>query len=570
MFVPSGRVIANLPIIAKLVLAPAVSILLLSLMVPMSLHAINSQSALLTRLTTVEADKHATSAALARALPEASNLLNRLIALRSNSDDVEAGKRVSDTLDTALAQIAELVTRLGRFPLSGEERQVLDSMTKPLADFTTAAKLAAKMAQSDDAANAFITGNQSSKQYTAMMAGVDALNRLDGEHMLADRNGADELAGEVRIGVLGVFAAGLVAAVVVSLLLARLIGGSIKSLTRSMLQVAEGDVAVEIARTDQHDEVGEMARALEVFRANLIREQELHAAAERASAERDARTRRVNELTATFDGHVGAVLTSVGEAGAMMRETAASMANTARATSGRSTTVTEALRTASDNVQTVASASEQLAASVTEISSQVAHSTEVSRRAVAEGERTNRSVESLAATTAQIERIVSLINGIAGQTNLLALNATIEAARAGEAGKGFAVVASEVKTLANQTAKATEDIARQVTDMRRVSEEVAGTIGGIGATIEEMSRIATSIASAIEQQRAATAEIARNIHAVAAGTAEVTEQIEEVTRATHQTEAEAGQVETAAGALFTQSDRLRADVAQFLSGIRAA
>src|ERR1700722_14307184 len=137
MFVSTGRAVANLPIIAKLVLAPAVSILLLSLMVPMSLHAINSQSALLTRLTTVEAEKHAASAALARALPEASNQLNRLIALRSNSDDLEAGKRVADTLETALAHTAEQVDRLAHFPLSAEERQVLDSMTKPLADFTT-------------------------------------------------------------------------------------------------------------------------------------------------------------------------------------------------------------------------------------------------------------------------------------------------------------------------------------------------------------------------------------------------------------------------------------------------
>jgi hypothetical protein len=246
MFASSGRAIANLPIIAKLVLAPAVSIILLSLMVPMSLHAINSQSALLTQLTTVEAEKHAASAALARALPEASNQLNRLIALRSNSDDAEAGKRVSDMLETALAQTAEQVEQLGHFPLSAEERQVLDAMVKPLADFTSAARIAAKMAQADDVASSFITGNQSSKQYAAMMAGVDALNRLDAAHTLAERTGADKLAGAVRIGVLGVFATGLIAAVLVSLLLARLIAGSIKSLTRSMLRVAEGEVAVEI------------------------------------------------------------------------------------------------------------------------------------------------------------------------------------------------------------------------------------------------------------------------------------------------------------------------------------
>src|SRR5450631_623930 len=210
MFVSTGRAIANLPIIAKLLLAPAVSILLLSLMVPMSLHAINSQSALLTRLTTVEADKHAASAALARALPEASNQPNRLIALRSNRDGEAAGKRVSDALETALAQVVAQIDRLSHLPLSDEERQVLDSLTKPLADFTTAARLAAKMAQADDAANAFITGNQSSRQYATMIEGVDALNRLDAAQTLSDRIGADQLADAVRVGVLGVFTTGLV------------------------------------------------------------------------------------------------------------------------------------------------------------------------------------------------------------------------------------------------------------------------------------------------------------------------------------------------------------------------
>ena len=570
MFATVLRRVANLPIVAKLLLAPSVSILLLSLIVPMSLHAIGRQSVLLTRLTTVAAERHAVSAALARALPEASNQLNRLIALRSNSDDVEAGKRTADALDAALARTAELVDRLGAYAASPEERQVIESLRKPLADFTTSARLAAKMAQSDDAASAFITGNQSSRQYAALMAGLDALNRLDDARTLADRTDAEALAGTVRTGVWGVFAAGLAAAVLVTLLLARLIGGSIKSLTRSMLRLAEGDVAVAIDGATQRDEVGEMARALEVFRASLIRERDLHAETERQQAARDARTRRVAELTASFDGDVRAALASVGDPGTAMRATAAAMGTTAHGTNQRSAIVATALQRASANLQTVASASEELASSVTEISRQVTQSTQVSERAVAEAERSNRSVESLAATTGQIEQIVGLINGIAAQTNLLALNATIEAARAGEAGKGFAVVAAEVKTLANQTAKATEDIGRQVAGMRQVSDDMAAAIGGIGSTIGEISQIATSIASAIEQQRAATDEIARSVQEVAAGTAQVTEEIGEVTEATRETEAAAARVETAADTLFAQSDRLRTDVDQFLAQIKAA
>jgi methyl-accepting chemotaxis protein len=564
------RSVANRPIIAKLLLAPAVSIVLLSLMVPMSLYAISRQSVLLTRLTTVEAERDDLSAGLARALPEASNQLNRLIALSSNSDDMAAGKRIAEALEVELAHTAELVQQLGRFAQSPQERQVIDSLARPLADFTTSARIAVKMALSDDAANAFLTGNQSSRQYADLMAGLDALNRLDAARTRTDRDAAGSLARTVQAGVLGVFTVGLVAALLVTWLLARLIAGSIKALTQSMLRLSEGDVAVTIDAVAQRDEVGEMARALEVFRASLIRERDLHAAAEREHAERDARVRRVDELTVAFDSRVRSVLAAVGEAGGAMRATAASMAATAQGTSERSAIAAEALHKASANVQTVASASEQLASSVTEISRQVTHSTSVSQRAVAEAERTNRSLESLATTTGQIEQIVGLINGIAGQTNLLALNATIEAARAGEAGKGFAVVASEVKTLAKQTARATEDIARQVAGMRQVSDEVAEAMGGIGGTIAEISQIAVSIASAIEQQRAATGEIARSVQEAAVGTAQVTEQIGQVAEATRETKAAAARAESAAGALFSQSDRLRADVDQFLSGIKAA
>ncbi len=217
MLASARRGVANLPIVAKLLLAPSVSILLLSLIVPMSLHAIRSQSTLLTRLTTVEAERHTLTTALARALPEASNQLNRLIALASNSDDKAAAKRIADTLDVALTHTGDLVGQLGHFAESQKEQEVIGSLGKPLADFTTSARLAVKMALSDDSANAFITGNQSSRQYAALMEGLDALNTLDAARTLADRNAADSLADTVEVGVLGVFAAGLTAAVLVTL-----------------------------------------------------------------------------------------------------------------------------------------------------------------------------------------------------------------------------------------------------------------------------------------------------------------------------------------------------------------
>jgi methyl-accepting chemotaxis protein len=564
------RRIANAPIVVKLLIAPAICTLVLSPLVPMAWYAVNTQSALLQRLTTTEAEKQATITALARAVPEASNGVNRLIALASNSDDVQASKRLADALEQDLSRATQLLDRFANFPLYPEEKVVLDKLHGPMRQFALAARDAAGFAVANDGANAFITGNQSSKQYVALLDGLTELEKIEDRRAILDKDSSQSLAQTVSVGLVAAFGIGVVVAMTISFLLARLIAGLIKGLTRSMLVLAGGDTTVDINGTDQSDEVGEMARALEVFRANLLREAELRRNAEREQAEREARAKRVADLTSEFDGRVQAVLRSVGDAGQAMQSTAATMAATAQDTSQRSAIVATALQQATSNVQTVATATEELAASVAEISRQVVQSTQISERAVGEAERTDRTVSSLTDAAQQIGKVVELINTIAGQTNLLALNATIEAARAGEAGRGFAVVASEVKALANQTAKATEEIGGQIARMRGVTSEVADAIRGIGQTIAEIREIAASIASAVEQQGTATQDIARNVQQAASSTNEVSSQIGQVTDATRQTGAAAGGVKAAATELFQQSDRLRADVDRFLRAVKAA
>ena len=565
-----ARPIANAPILAKLLIAPLICVLVLSPVLPMAFYAIDKQSTVLERLTTSEAEKQATITALARAVPEASNGVNRMIALASNSDDAAAVKRLGEALAQDLSRAATLLDHLAKLPLYPEEQRLLATLREPLGQFARSAREASEFAASGDSANAFITGNQSSKQYATLMEGLTALENIEDGQARADRDATSALAHMVTAGVLLTFAVGFVAALGVSVLLARFIARLIKGLTRSMLVLSEGDTTVEIKGTAQRDEVGDMARALEVFRGNLLREAQLRDNAAREAAARTERVRRIAELTADFDERVQAVLQGVGHAGQAMQSTATVMASTAQASKERSVVVAAALQEATRNVHTVATAAEELSSSVSEISRQVAQSKRISERAVSEAQRTDQAMTGLAEAAQQIGQVIELINSIAGQTNLLALNATIEAARAGDAGKGFAVVASEVKALANQTARATEDIGGHIARMRDVAGDVADAIRGINQTITETREIAATIASAVDEQGSATQEIARNVQEVAVSTNEISTQIGEVTEATHQTGDAATRVETTAGELFTQSDRLRADVARFLQAVKSA
>jgi len=360
---------------------------------------------------------------------------------------------------------------------------------------------------------------------------------------------------------------------VIMLLLAWAIGRGISrpvvALAEAMKRLSSGDKSVSVPVVGR-DEVAEMANAFGVFKENMIRAETLAAQELEAQRQRAERARLIERLTNDFDHDVSDVLRTVASATAEMQATASSMTSTAEETSRQSTVVASASEEASMNVQTVATATEELSASVSEISRQVTQSAQIAGQAVEDANRTNAQVKSLAEAAQKIGEVVSLINDIASQTNLLALNATIEAARAGEMGKGFAVVASEVKNLANQTAKATEEIAAQIGGIQQATGEAVKAIQSIGQTIGEINSITTAIAGAVEEQGAATQEIARNVQQAAVGTQEVNTNIAGVSQAASMTGAAAEQVLGAASELSQQSDTLRRKVEAFLSAIKAA
>ncbi len=373
----------------------------------------------------------------------------------------------------------------------------------------------------------------------------------------------------VMYGLVGGITTGFAIVLIALSLARRMITSRMVAMTEAMSKLAFGDLSIEIPHSTSNDEISDMGQALNVFKENALKNRSMEAEKISEQEARERRAKNIEKVTAEFEARVMDVVKSVASSSSEMQATAKSMTQIAQETSRRATSVAAASTQASTNVETVAAATEELSSSVGEISRRVGEAAQISEKAVEESRRTGKTVEQLSASSVKIDEVVSLINQIASQTNLLALNATIEAARAGEAGKGFAVVASEVKGLANQTAKATDEISSQIKAVQLETNNAVGAIRSISEIIEQVRNISTNIAAAVEEQGTTTKDIARNIQQASQGTQEVSVNIATVTDDANQTGAAADQVLSTAETLAQNAENLRKEVESFLAKVRS-
>jgi methyl-accepting chemotaxis protein len=489
------------------------------------------------------------------------------------SSNAEKAKPFAEGIVKNLDRIDQVVERL-RALTPPAEAQLFDQMASDLAGFRQFRAETARLATEEgpEASNAQGNTDANRANRKALQTSVNAYaEQLQAEvGPIRDAMVAKAAREQMTIALTGLVGL-LIGIGLAAWIGTRLLSRPLVKASKALTEIADGKLDIEIDPRRSKDEIGDIwnatERLLQELRAADQGRKDQVVAAQRAETEKRA---TMNELADRFDSEVSGIVRSVAAAVSQLEQSAGVMSNSADETSRQSTVVAAAAEQATTNVQTVASAAEELSASVREIGQQVSMAAAVAGEATDQASSTAESVRSLAASAQRIGQVVNLITDIASQTNLLALNATIEAARAGEAGKGFAVVAMEVKTLAEQTSKATGEISAQITAVQSSTNEVVKAIETISSTIRRIDEISSAIATSVEEQGAATGEIAQNVQQAAYGTQEVSTTIVGVSNAANDTGRVSSEIVHAAADLSNQANSLRSQVDTFIARVRAA